>query len=166
VTFLAWSASGPTQVWGVQGVGVFLSADPMRSMQARYILEHMLATKQNEPQWEQAYEQRVVQLTGAVISMQNAALQAQMSAARSASDTLSRLNHPNAGVNVRPGERRASSVNTTLGTRDVCDAVGRCKSVSNDADSYFMDHSGNVVAGRAGGAPPDNSGVWSPTYTR
>jgi hypothetical protein len=37
-------------------------------------------------------------------------------------------------------------------------------SVSNTADSYYMDHSGNVRAGSAGSTPPDNSGVWSRLY--
>lgn len=69
------------------------------------------------------------------------------------------------GVGSR-SEPKSSSVNTTLGTKEVCDAIGRCKSVSNDYDTLYMDHSGNVVPGRAGGAPPDNSGVWSPTYTQ
>jgi hypothetical protein len=93
-------------------------------------------------------------------------MEMQNRAARSASDDLARLNHPNAGVNVRPGSTQSSSTNTILGTRDVCDAIGRCKTVSNDADTFFMDHSGNVQPGRAGGAPPDNSGVWSPTYSK
>jgi excinuclease UvrABC ATPase subunit len=127
-------------------------------------MEHMLGTFRANPRWEQAYEQRIKEVTGAVISMQNAATQVQLNAAQRASDDLARLNHPNAGVNVRPGSTRSSSVNTTLGTRDVCDALGRCATVSNDAETIFMDHSGNVRAGRAGGAPPDNSGVWSPTY--
>lgn len=164
-TVLGWGA-GPTQAWFVQSVAVFLSADPMRSMQARYIMEHMMATAKADPQWLQAFEQRVLAKTGAVIKMQNAALQAQLSAAQSASTTLSRLNHPNPGVNVRPGERRPTSVNTILGTKDVCDAIGRCKNVSNDSETHFMDPSGNTRPGRAGGAPPDNSGVWSQTYVR
>ena len=32
---------------------------------------------------------------------------------------------------------------------------------SNDAETVFMDHSGTVAPGRAGGAPPDNTGVWA-----
>jgi hypothetical protein len=51
-----------------------------------------------------------------------------------------------------------------MGTVHVCDAIGRCATVSNTADSYYMDHSGNVRAGSAGGGAPDNSGVWSRLY--
>ena len=131
-----------------------------------YITEHMLATLATDPAWEQAFAEKNRRITGAYISMQNASQEVQNSAARSASNDLARLNHPNAGVSVRPGSTRSSGTNTILGTRDVCDAIGRCKTVSNDAESLFMDHSGNVVAGRAGGAPPDNTGVWSPTYSK
>lgn len=165
-TVLASSGNNSIQIWAVFKLAGFVSTDPMQSMRARYITEHMLATMQPDPAWDKKLEDQTRRVTGAYISMANAAQQMQNNAARSASDDLARLNHPNAGVNVRPGSTRSSSTNTTLGTRDVCDAIGRCKTVSNDADTFFMDHSGNVVAGRAGGAPPDNSGVWSPTYSR
>jgi hypothetical protein len=85
---------------------------------------------------------------------------------RNASNDPARLNHPNQRVNVRPGERKSSGINTILGTKEICDAIGRCQSVSNDYDTYYMDHSGNVKPVGPGGAPPDHSGVWSPTYTQ
>jgi PDZ domain len=165
-TLLASSGNAAVQVWAVLKLAGFVSADPMQSMPARYIMEHMLATLTTDPAWERAFAETNRRVTGAYISMQNASQQVQNNAARDASNDLARLNHPNAGVSVRPGSTRSSSTNTVLGTRDVCDAIGRCKTVSNDADSFFMDHSGNVRAGGAGGGPPDNSGVWSPTYPR
>jgi hypothetical protein len=160
-TVLVQSPSSPLQFWAVFTVAGFKTSDPARAMEARFIMEHMVATLKRDPAWERAWEQRVRQVTGSVISMQNAATQASLRAARNAADTLARLNHPNAGVS-RPAERPGSRVNTVLGTRDVCDAIGRCKTVSNDAETVFMDHSGNVARGRAGGAPPDNTGVWAP----
>ncbi len=165
-TVLGSSRGGPVQAWFVYKLAGFRSADPLRSMQARYIMEHMLATVTPNQAWTDALDRRTLQVTGAVISMQNAATQAHLAASRRQNDTLARLNHPNPGVNVRPGERRPTSVNSILGTKDVCDAIGRCKTVSTDSESAFMDHSGNVREGRAGGAPPDNSGVWSPTFVR
>ena len=163
-TLLVSSGNNAVQVWAILKLAGFVSADPMRSMQARYIMEHMVATLTTDPAWEQAFAETNRRVTGAYISMQNATQQVRNNAARDASNDLSRLNHPNAGVNVRPGSTRSSGTNTILGTRDVCDAIGRCKTVANDADSFFMDHSGNVRAGAAGGGPPDNSGIWSPTY--
>jgi hypothetical protein len=165
-TVLGSSPKGPIQGWGIYRLWGFLSSDPGQSMRARYIMERMAATFATDPAWQQAYDKRVRDITGMVISMQNAAAQAQRSAAQSASDTLSRLNHPNQGVNVRPGSSQSSSVNTILGTKDVCDAIGRCKNVSNDSDTYYIDHSGNFRAGTASGGPPDNTGVWSPAYTQ
>jgi PQQ-dependent catabolism-associated CXXCW motif protein len=166
-TVLATSSSGPIQVWGVYKLSGFVSSDPMRSMQARYVMEHMMATFTVNPSWEKEYQRRINDVTGRVIGMQNAlSAQARRISAANASTTSSRLNHPNPGVNVRPGERKPTSVNTTLGTKRVCDALGRCQSVSTNNDTYFIDHGGNAKAGRAGGAPPDNSGVWSPTYTQ
>ena len=43
-TVLISSMSGPIQGWGVYKLCGFLSSDPMRSMVARYIMEHMTAT--------------------------------------------------------------------------------------------------------------------------
>ena len=159
------SGGGPIQIWGVYKLSGFLSSDPMQSMKARYIMEHMMATWTINPSWEQAFQRKIKDVTGHVIAMQNAlAAQVQRNAAQNASNDLTRLNHPNQGVKVRPGERPSSSVNSILGTKEVCDAIGRCKSVSTDYETLYMDHSGNVSPARPGGAPPDNSGVWSPTY--
>jgi len=166
-TVLVGTSSGPIQGWAVYKLAGFTSADPARSMLARYAMEHMQATWTVDPAWEQAYQRRINDVTGRVIGMQNAlSAQARQFSSSGASSTLGKLNHPNPGVHVRPGERKPTSVNTTLGTKEVCDAIGRCQSVSLSNDTYFMDHSGNVRPGRAGGAPPDNSGVWSPTYTQ
>ena len=166
-TVLASSSTGPIQIWGVYKLSGFLSTDPMRSMQARYVMNHIVATWTVNKRWEEEYQRKIKDVTGRVIAMQNAlAAQVQRNAARNASNDLSRLNHPNQGVNVRPGERKSSSVNTILGTKEVCDTLGRCKNVSNDYDTYYMDHSGNVSPARPGGAPPDNTGVWSPMYTQ
>jgi len=166
-TVLASSPTGPIQIWGVYKLSGFLSSDPLRSMQARYVMNHLMATWTVNKRWEEAYQRKIKDVTGQVIAMQNAlAAQVQRNAAQNASNDLARLNHPNQGVNVRPGERKSSSVNTILGTKDVCDALGRCKNVSTDYDTYFMDHSGNVRPAQPGGAPPDNSGVWSPMYTQ
>lgn len=166
-TVLASSPSGPIQGWGVYKLSGFVSTDPLRSMQARYIMDHMMATFTPSPGWEQAYNRKVHDVAGRAMAMSNALVaQVRRNAAQNASNDLARLNHPNQGVNVRPGERRSSSVNTILGTKEVCDAIGRCQNVSTDHDTYYLDHSGNAVPGSAGGGPPDNSGVWSPAYTQ
>jgi hypothetical protein len=166
-TVLISSQSGPIQLWAVYKLSGFLSTDPTRSMQARYVMNHVMATWTVSKKWEEAYQRKSKDVMGRALAMQNAlTAQIQRNAARSASNDLARLNHPNQGVNVRPGERKSSSVNTILGTKEVCDALGRCKNVSNDYDTYYMDHSGNVSPARPGGAPPDNSGVWSPMYTQ
>jgi hypothetical protein len=160
---------GPIQIWGVYRVAGFQSADPLHSMEARYIMEHLLATFVIDQRWQDDLDRRTMQLTGSVMSMQNAATEASLAASRQQNETLSRLNHPNAGVPSRStsgigGSSSGRDVNTTLGTAHVCDAIGRCATVSNTADSYYMDHSGNVRAGSAGSTPPDNSGVWSRLY--
>lgn len=158
----------PIQIWGVYRLVGFQSSDPLHTMEARYIMEHLLATLSIDSQWQAELERKTIQLTGAVIQMQNAATQSALAASRQQNETLSRMNHPNAGVPSRSsasigGSKSGRDVNTTLGTAHVCDAIGRCTTVSNTADSYYMDHSGNVRAGSAG-SPPDNSGVWSRLY--
>jgi hypothetical protein len=156
-------SSAMTQVWSILRVSAFLCSDPMKSMQARYVMEHLTGSFKVDPGWNANYEQHVRQITGSVISMQNATLQASLAASRQAQQTLSRLNHPNEGVHVRPGEVRIASP-ARGADYYVSDALGRSGYVSGTADSYFMDHSGNISAGRAGGLAPDNTGVWSPVY--
>lgn len=164
VTAITVLGSGPMiQVWAVLRVSAFICSDPMRSMQVRYVMEHMAGSFKVDPNWNANYEQRVRQITGSIISMQNASLQASLAASRQAQQTLSRLNHPNEGVHVRPGEVKIASP-ARGSDYYVSDALGRSGYVSGTADSYFMDHSGNISAGRAGGLPPDNTGVWSPVF--
>jgi hypothetical protein len=157
----------PILSWIVYKLSGFIRSDPMKTMQARYIMDHMMATWIFNPRWDEALNRKVNDVTGRAIGVRIAmAAQVLRNSARNASNDLARLNHPNQGVNVRPGERKSSSVNTILGTKEVCDAIGRCKNVSNDYNEIYMDHSGNTRPGRPGGGPPDNSGVWSPTYTQ
>lgn len=160
---------GPIQMWMVYRVGGFLSNDPLQSMQARYVMEHVAATFKDDPRWIAEVDRRATELTGAVMNMQNAAVQASLAASRQQNETLSRLNRPNT---YSPSSRARSSgssasgkdVNTTLGTARVCDAIGRCSTVSTSSDSHYMDHSGNVRSGTTSGAPPDKTGVWSRLY--
>jgi hypothetical protein len=160
----------PIQIWSVYRVAGFESADPLHSMETRYIMEHLMASFVVDPAWNAALERRTMELTGAVISMQNASTQAALAASRQQNETLARLNHPNTFVPNRSasgaggGSGSGRDVNTTLGTAHVCDAIGRCATVSTSADSHYMDHNGNVRAGTASGGPPDNSGVWSKLY--
>ncbi len=164
-TMITSSKAGPIQVWMVYRVAGFQSTDPLRTMVARYVMEHMLATVRLDPRWNAAVEDRARRLTGMVISMQNAATQAALAASRQQNETLARLNHPNPGVPRRTaGGGSSSGVNTILGTRHVCDAIGRCQTVPIGDGNVFVDHSGNFRTGPASGGPPDNSGVWSPAY--
>ena len=159
-TMITSSKAGPIQVWMVYRVAGFQSTDPLR-----YVMEHMLATVRLDPRWNAAVEDRARRLTGMVISMQNAATQAALAASRQQNETLARLNHPNPGVPRRTaGGGSSSGVNTILGTRHVCDAIGRCQTVPIGDGNVFVDHSGNFRTGPASGGPPDNSGVWSPAY--
>ena len=67
---------GPIQIWGVYRVAGFQSADPLHSMEARYIMEHLLATFVIDQRWQDDLDRRTMQLTGSVMSMQNAATEA------------------------------------------------------------------------------------------
>jgi len=165
-TMLMSSNAGPIQVWSVYRLAGFQSADPMRSMTARYVMEHMMATVALNPPWEAALEAKAQRLTGEVMHMQNAATQAALAASRQQNETLARLNHPNAGVPRRYERSSSGAVNTILGTQHMCDAIGRCSTVSISSGNTFMDHSGNVRSGPASGGPPDNSGVWSQMYVK
>jgi len=166
-TMITSSNAGPIQVWMVYRVAGFQSTDPMRTMVARYVMEHMLATVRLDPRWNAALEDKARRLTGVMISMQNAATRAALAASRQQNETLARLNHPNPGVPRRTESSGSSSgVNTILGTRHVCDAIGRCQTVPIADGSVFVDHSGNFRTGPPSGGPPDNSGVWSPAYPK
>ena len=122
----------------------------MQTMQARFIMDHVGATFASDPAWEQAFEKKVREATGAAVSMKEAAAQLQRTAGKNALNDLVMLNQ--------------SKQNVPATT--VCDAIGRCKKVAASATSYFMDPRGNVKAGLPGGGPPDASGTWSPTFTQ
>jgi hypothetical protein len=159
---------GPIQIWSVYRVAGFLSNDPLRSMDARLVMEHLMASLVIDQNWQAALDRRAMQLTGSVISMQNAATQAALAASRQQNDTLARMNHPNtfspSSSSHGSSSGSSSSRYSSSGNARVCDAIGRCASVSDTGDSYYMDHSGNVRPGPAGGGPPDNTGVWSRLY--
>jgi hypothetical protein len=107
-----------------------------------------------------------MRITGAVISMQNAATQAALRASRQQNETLARLNHPNTFVPTSGVPKDSGAVNTILGTQHMCDAIGRCATVSIGDGNTFIDHSGTVRNGPASGGPPDNTGVWSPMFIK
>ncbi len=167
-TTIIAGAGGPIQIWSIYHVAGFLSADPLRTMEARLAMEHMMATLVIDPAWQAELERRTMQVTGAVISMQNAATQSALAASRQQNETLARLNHPNTFSPSRPASgasgSNGSSRYSSSGNARVCDAIGRCASVTDSGDTYYMDHSGNVRAGSSAGGPPDNSGVWSRLY--
>jgi len=165
-TMLSSSNAGPIQMWNIYRLAGFQSADPMRSMLARYVMEHMLATFALDRNWEAALERKTREITGAVIQMENAATQSALAASRQQNETLARLNHPNPGVPKRKEQGTSGSVNTILGTQHMCDAIGRCSTVSIGDGNTFMDHSGNIRNGPGSGGPPDNSGVWSQMYVK
>jgi len=158
VTVLAGSPGSSAKFWMIVKVGGFLTADPMRAMQARYIMNQMMGTMVDDPDWLRAYEDKIRTKTGEGALMQQAEFAVQQNASRRAANDLSRLNHPNEGVATRPGARIADS----SGNMRMCDAIGRSAVVSNTSGPVFMDHSGNVRQGSSSGAPPDNTGVWSP----
>jgi len=165
-TLLSGSRSAPIQPWVVMQMAGFRVADARQATLARYVMDRMAATLRIAEAWQQAYRQRIQDVTGATMAMQNAvAADSRRRSSANAETSLSRLNHPNAGV-PRRAEGKTSSVNPVLGTKTVCDSIGRCQSVSTSMDSVYIDHSGRAAAGRAGGGPPDNSGVWTPAYTQ
>jgi hypothetical protein len=153
---------GRQEAWFIPSLGVFLSADPLRSMETRYVMEHMLGTMKVDPTWQKALDDRIIAKTGSIISSQNAQFAAQQASARNASSTLSRMNHPNEGVRTRSGSSSPASISRD--SERMCDAIGRCQSVVSDGRPMYMDHSGRVAPGPAGGGPPDNSGVWAQIY--
>ncbi len=156
-TLLGRSPASAQQFWGVIRVAGFVTSDPMKSMEARYIMEHALGTMNESAAWNQAYDEKVMRTTGVLISMQNAQFQVQQNAYRNSQNYLSSLNHPNSGVPSRSGPKLADS----SGNRRMCDGIGRATTVSNTSGPVFINHSGNIGYGSGSGAAPDNSGVWT-----
>lgn len=169
-TTMLLGRGGPIQLWNIYRVAGFFSSNPLQTMEARYVMEHLAATFQDNPRWIAELERRSMEITGAVMKMQDAAVQASLAASRQQNETLSRLTHsntysPSSAARARQSSgRNRKEVNSTLGTAHVCDAIGRCSTVSTSSDSHYMDHSGRVRSGTTAGSPPDNSGVWSRLY--
>jgi hypothetical protein len=168
-TTLLISPPNPAGVhgWAVYKLAGYTVADPTAHELARYVMYKMLASLTIDKTWEAQYQRKVQDTTGNVIRMQNALTQEVLRRAKQdADESLARLNHPNPGVqglgrNKGSDDRLSKQRSETiLGQKRVCDDLGRCESVDNSHDHYWMDHSGRTVPGPASGGPPDNSGVW------
>ena len=160
---------GGVQIWAVYKLAGYTVTDPAAHDLARYVMYKMVSSLTIDRDWEARYQRKIQDTTGNVIGMQNALTQQVLRQAnQQASNALARLNHPNPGVrglgrnrssDDRLGSQRSD---TTLGQKRVCDDIGRCGTVDNAHDHYWVDHNGRFVPGPASGGPPDSTGVWRP----
>lgn len=166
-TLLLRPASGPgPSMWFVYQLAGFVTRDPTKGYFAKYVLSHMLASVQNNREWEMRSAQVAGQYANAMMQISNAVTQSTIQHAKqqAAQGSAGGWNHPNKGdvpkINRDPAvAQRRDDANR--GTRRVCDDVGTCKAVDNAWTNVWRDHNGNVVPGGASGYPPDYSGQWT-----
>ena len=124
-------------------------------MQARYIMNHVMTTWTVSNKWEEAYKRKSKDVMGRALTMQNAlTAQIQRKAAKSALISLARLQSPQSGSQCAAWITKIKQRQYDSWDKGSRDALGRFKHVSNDYDTYYMYHSGNVSPARPGGAPP------------
>jgi len=151
------AAGGGIAIWSAPLLASYVVDDPAQSELGKYVMNVVLASFRYDPQWQKRFNELTSQVTGQVIADQNQLLRAVQERAHQQA-SASGLNHPNT---FSPSSHTVKPADTT-GNIHVCDGIGRCGTVANDYNEYYMDHSGNIRGTSSG--PPDNTGVWSPMH--
>jgi hypothetical protein len=148
-------------------------------------MHNLLETFQMDQGWLQSFAQQAGDMAGNVIRESNAVTQSTIARARQ-QDSQSQSNFDawkkrsdanfNAIEHAGKAITGAGSYGTTsenghdynaqLGTKTVCDDLGRCQPVDASVDKYYSDCSGAMHPGSVSGeAPPSSlSACWNPTH--
>ncbi len=180
VTLLASQPGQPVQMWFVYRLGGYLTTS-QDAGQAAEAMHTMLESFQFNQQWLQRFAQESNDTAGAVIRQSNAVTQATIERAKqqdaemesqyqhwkqNSDANFNAIEHTSnaiTGANSTTSNGNGHNYNTQLGTKSVCDDLGRCQTVDASVDNWWSDCSGEFHAGSSTGeAPPaSQSACWS-----
>lgn len=183
ITLQAWQQGGPLSLWVVYRIAGYL-AQPQDTTQAAAAMHAMLGSFQMDQGWLQRLAQQSGDLAGNVIHESNAVTQSTISRAQEmdaqeqdnfeawkqrSDQNFNAIEHANkaiTGAGNYGGSGSGHDYNAQLGTKTVCDDLGRCQTVDAGVDKYYSDCSGTMYAGTASGDPPPSSlsACWNPTH--
>ncbi len=157
------AGNGPgIPIWSVPLLTGYTASDADHARLAWRVMEHLVATVQYSPAWEQGYREQVRRITGQTIGEMNAFLSGVMQRARAADEIAVRPRPSDGGSGTgRGGDLDSERPNSILGTKWVCTTeTSACKQVSTDHTCYWKHDNGRVAPGPESGSAPDNSGHW------
>lgn len=169
ITLQAWQPGGPVSMWFVYRIAGYL-AQPHDASAAAGAMHRLLGTFQMDPGWLQRFAQQAGDFAGNVIRESNAVTRSTMERARQEdaameariadwkrnSDARSNaIEHAGKGVTGSDGNGHDS--NAQLGTKRVCDDLGRCQSVDASVTNWYSDCSGTFYPASESGEPPSAS---------
>ncbi len=177
ITEEASQPGAPLTLWLIYRIAGYV-ATPQESGLAANAMQTLLATFRMNPAWQQQFAQQTNDVAGNFINESNAVTQAsvdwtnQMESAMASQNAAWQANY-NATTNAisqtnnaitgagssASGSGNGHDYNAQLGTKQVCDDLGRCQTVDADSDSetWYSDCAGNFVPGSPSGDPPPAS---------
>jgi hypothetical protein len=180
ITLQAWQQGGPVSMWVVYRIAGFLAAK-QESADAGQAMHRMLETFQMDQGWLQRFAQQCNDVAGNVIRESNAVTQATIARAKEQDaqaqsnfdawkkrsdanfNAIERTNRAITGATGARSDENGHDINPQLGTKTVCDDLGRCQSVDWTVDTWYSDCSGTFYPGTTTGeAPPSSqSACWN-----
>jgi hypothetical protein len=175
ITAEASQPGQPISIWAVYRIGGYL-ATADETPAAAVAINQALGTFQMNQQWLQAYARECGDIAGNTIRESNAITQSTIARSRQMTDASianveNMRKNSNAQIAAINRTSRASNgstgsghdYNQQLGTKHVCDDLGRCQTVDASVANWWSDCSGTFHPGSdTGAAPPSTqSACWS-----
>ncbi|MGA2349264.1 MAG: hypothetical protein ABSF70_02430 [Terracidiphilus sp.] len=176
ITLQAWQQGGPVSLWLIYRIAGYL-ASPAQSAQAASAMHTMLGSFQMNQQWLENFARECNDTAGNVIRESNAVTQSTIARARQQdAESQSRFDSwkKNSDANFNAINRTSKAItgagsysgggssnghdyNAQLGTKTVCDDLGRCAPVDASVTNYYSDCSGTFYPGSESGSSPSSS---------
>jgi len=176
ITALGSQPGQPISIWAVYRIAGYL-ASAADTPAAAAAINNALGTFEMNQQWLQAYARECGDIAGNSIRESNAITQSTIARSRAMTDAgianvenmrknsnaqidaINRTSNATNAINNGSGH----DANTQLGTKRVCDDLGRCQTVDSSVTNWYSDCSGTFHPGsESGAAPPSSeSACWS-----
>jgi hypothetical protein len=177
ITAEAAQPGQPISMWAVYRIGGYLATTD-ETPAAAAAINHALGTFEMNQQWLQAYARECGDIAGNSIRESNALTQSTIARSREMTDAsianvenmrknsnaqIDAINRASRASNGGSGTGTGHDYNQQLGTKSVCDDLGRCQTVDASVTNWWSDCSGTFHPGSDTGATPPSSqsACWS-----
>lgn len=183
ITLEAEQPGAPVSMWLIYRIAGYL-ASPQETAAAADALHTLLGSFEMSPQWLAQFARECNDIEGNSIRESNAVTQATIERARqqdaeresqyeawkrnssAITNAIERTDHAITGSLSGGSGGEGHNYNAQLGTKDVCDDLGRCHTVDASVGTYYTDCAGTPYPGTTSGGPPPSglSACWNKTH--